>query len=290
VKSWFLALRPKTLTAAIVPVIVATALVRGEGFEILWWVSICAVLSALFIQIGTNFVNDAIDFKKGADTHERTGPQRVTQSGLLTSKQVMMGAYVCFAIAFALGIPLVIQGGWPVVAVGLVSLFLAYGYTGGPFPLAYLGLGDLFVILFFGVIAVVTTFYIHTHTVTTYSIVAGLQVGFLATVLIAINNLRDSPQDALVNKKTLAVRFGITFARFEIMVLAIAPFVMGAVFYYKYHTSAALLPVLSFPIARRVLAGVMTESPGAAYNRYLAMAAALHMVFGICLAIGFWIR
>ncbi len=244
-KSWLLALRPKTLTASVVPVVVATALVKAEGFEIIWWVSACALFSALFIQIGTNFVNDAIDFKKGADTDQRTGPQRVTQSGLLTSKQVMIGAFVCFAIAFALGIPLVIKGGVSVVAVGLVSLVLAYCYTGGPFPLAYKGLGDIFVILFFGLIAVTTTFFIHTNAVTHNAIVAGLQIGFLATVLIAVNNLRDSPQDALVNKKTLAVRFGVTFARIEIATLTIAPFVMGGVFYFKDHYAAALLPVMA---------------------------------------------
>jgi 1,4-dihydroxy-2-naphthoate octaprenyltransferase len=289
-KSWFLALRPKTLTAAIVPVIVATSLVRAEGYPIIWWVSVCALFSALFIQIGTNFVNDAIDFTKGADTHTRTGPQRVTQSGLLSSKQVMLGAYVCFTLAFALGIPLVIQGGWPVIVVGIVSLLLAYGYTGGPFPLAYKGLGDIFVILFFGLIAVVTTFYIHTHTVTLNAVIAGLQIGFLATILIAVNNLRDSPQDALVNKKTLAVRFGVTFARFEITTLAIAPCVMGAVFYYRLHSSAALLPCISFPIARRVIMGVFTTEPGPIYNRYLAMAAMLHLLFGMCLAVGFIYR
>src|SRR5687768_8826042 len=138
-----MALRPKTLTAAVVPILVATALVKAEGYPVLWWVSVCAMVSALFIQIGTNLVNDAIDFEKGADTAERIGFQRVTQSGLMSSKQVMTGAFVCFACALALGVPLVVRGGFPIVVIGLVSLALAYGYTGGPFPLAYNGLGDL---------------------------------------------------------------------------------------------------------------------------------------------------
>lgn len=289
-KSWVLALRPKTLTAAIVPVIVATALVKAEGHEIFWWISICALLSSVFIQIGTNLVNDAIDFKKGADTHERIGPQRVTQSGLLTSKQVMTGAMICFALAAALGVPLVIHGGWPIVAIGLVSLFLGYGYTGGPFPLAYKGLGDLFVILFFGVIAVGGTYYLHTGAVSEGALIAGLQVGFLATVLIAINNLRDVEQDKKVDKKTLAVRFGVMFARVEIALLALSPFVMGWYWHVQGMRFAAILPLFAIPVARRLLAGVFTTPPSPRYNTYLAMGALLQVGFGLLLTAGFWTR
>lgn len=290
IKAWFLALRPKTLTAAIVPVVVATGLVHGQGFPVIWWISVCAMVSAMFIQIGTNFVNDAIDFKKGADTETRTGPQRVTQGGLLTSKQVMRGAGFCFLIAFVLGIPLVIKGGTPIIFVGLISIALAYGYTGGPFPLAYKGLGDLFVIVFFGLIAVMTTFYLHTGFVDMRALVAGFQVGFLATVLIAINNLRDQPQDKLVGKKTLAVRFGITFARIEIAFMAIAPFLLGMYWFNQGWISAAVLPILAFAFAHRVIRGVCTSEPGPIFNRYLAMAAALQMVFGVMLAVGFWMK
>jgi 1,4-dihydroxy-2-naphthoate octaprenyltransferase len=290
IRSWILALRPKTLTAALVPVVVATALVRAEGHDVLWWVSICAVLSAMCIQVGTNFVNDAIDFKKGADTEKRIGPQRVTQSGLLTARQVMTGGMVCFALAMGLGVPLVIQGGWPIVVIGLISLFLGYAYTGGPFPLAYKGLGDLFVILFFGVIAVMGTYFIHTGEVTASGLVAGLQVGFLSTVLIAVNNLRDSPQDALVDKKTLAVRFGVTFARIEIMLLALSPFFIGWFWVAHEERWAAVLPFISLPLARRLLMGVFTHGPSPIYNRFLAMGAGLHLLFGFALAIGLWLR
>lgn len=289
-KSWILSTRPKTLTAAVVPVIVGTALVRAHSLPVIWWVSICAALSAGFIQIGTNLVNDALDFKKGADTETRTGPQRVTQSGLLTSKQVMAAAGLCFALATALGVPLVMQGGWPIVAIGLVSLALAYGYTGGPYPLAYKGLGELFVILFFGLVAVMGTFYLHTGFVDRLSVIAGLQVGFLATVLIAINNLRDAPQDKLVNKRTLAVRFGLTFARIEICCFVIAPFAMNFFWYNLGLRSAALLPFVAFIFGRRVVQGVLTNEPGPIFNRFLALAAGLQMVFGLGLAIGLWIK
>jgi 1,4-dihydroxy-2-naphthoate octaprenyltransferase len=289
-RAWLLALRPKTLTAALMPVVVATALVKADHQLVIWWVSACAVLSAMFIQIGTNFVNDAIDFHKGADTETRTGPQRVTQSGLLTSKQVMVGGVLCFVFAALLGVPLVIQGGWPIVGIGLISLFLGYAYTGGPFPLAYKGLGDLFVILFFGVVAVMGTYYLHTGTVTYASLVAGLQIGLLATVLIAINNLRDAPQDALVNKKTLAVRFGVHFARLEIALLAVTPFFFGIYWNVHGNFKAAILPLVGIPIARRLIGGVFQNEPSPIYNKFLAMAAALHMLFGLALAYAFWTR
>jgi 1,4-dihydroxy-2-naphthoate polyprenyltransferase len=281
---WLMALRPKTLSAAIVPVLVGTALVRYEGGEIIWWVSICALLSALLIQIGTNFVNDAVDFRKGADTAERIGPQRVTQSGLLTYKQVMFGAGVCFGLAFALGIPLVFQGGWPIVLIGLVSLALGYAYTGGPFPLAYLGLGDLFVILFFGLIAVGGTFFLHTHTWSLSAIVAGLQVGSLATVLIAINNLRDAPQDAKVGKMTLAVRLGLRMARVEILILTLLPFALGLYWALQGHPNLGVLPMVALPLARRILFGVFKSEPSPIYNQYLAMAGAMQILFGVALA------
>lgn len=289
-KSWILALRPKTLTASVVPVLVATALVKAEGFPVLWWVSICAVLSSCFIQIGTNFINDAIDFEKGADTETRTGPQRATQNGWLTQKQVMKGGYACFALALILGIPLVVHGGWPIVAIGLVSLALGYAYTGGPFPLAYVGLGDLFVILFFGLVAVMGTFFLHTGVVTPGAAIAGLQVGCLATVLIAVNNMRDAPQDALVGKKTLAVRLGIQFSRFEIFVLIVVPYLLGLYWYSRGFTPALLLPFIAIPFARRVLAGVFTTEPGPKFNHFLAMSAGLQILFGLMLAIALWIR
>ena len=278
------------MTAAVVPVIVGTALVHAHSMPIEWWISVCAALSACFIQIGTNLVNDALDFKKGADTQTRTGPQRVTQSGLLTSKQVMVGAFICLASATALGIPLVIHGGWPIVVIGIASLLLAYGYTGGPFPLAYKGLGELFVILFFGLIAVMGTFYLHTGFVDQMAIVAGLQVGFLATVLIAINNLRDAPQDALVDKRTLAVRYGLTFARIEITFFVVMPFLFGYFWYVAGLRSAAIIPFLAFAFARRVITGVFKNEPSPIYNRFLAMAAGLQMTFGLGLSLGLWVR
>lgn len=290
ISPWLLALRPKTITAAIVPVLVATALVKFENHPLQWWITICALLSAVFIQIATNLLNDAIDFVKGADTEKRVGPIRVTQSGLLSSKQVMWGGYFCLMVAAAFGVPLVVQGGWPIVVIGLVSLLLAYAYTGGPFPLAYRGLGDVFVVVFFGLVAVGGTYYLHTGGLGLAAVVAGLQVGSLATVLIAVNNLRDAPLDREAGKRTLAVRLGERFAKFEIATLAIAPFLLGIYWKNIGAFSAVVLPCAAIPLARRLIAGILKTPPGPEYNRFLALAAALHLAFGLLLSIGLWVN
>lgn len=278
---WLLATRPKTLTAAFVPVLVGTALAFSERGSVSWGISVIALLSAVFIQIGTNLANDAIDFRKGADTEKRVGPVRVTQSGLLSYRQVMGGAIACLAVALLLGIPLVFQGGWPLVVVGLVSLFFAYGYTGGPFPLAYLGLGDLFVLLFFGLVAVGGVYFLQTGTLTVSAGVAGAQVGLLATVLIAINNLRDRDGDAEAGKRTLAVRLGVDGCRFEIALLLMLPFVLNLFWGAERKPLVAALCLPALIPAFSLLREVNRTEPGPAYNAFLARAAKVHLIFGV---------
>ncbi len=281
-KSWLLATRPKTLTAALVPILVGSALAaiaRPEGLD--WTISLLALASATFIQIGTNLVNDAIDFKKGADNEQRIGPKRVTASGLMTPRQVMVGAGICLFVALLLGIPLVIHGGWPIVAVGLVSLFFAYGYTGGPFPLAYLGLGDLFVLIFFGWVAVGGVYFLQTGTMDTDAWVAGTQVGLLATVLIAVNNLRDREGDLKVGKRTLAVRIGVRGSRIEIALLGIVPFLLGYYWIARGLFMLGLIPLFAAPIAVLFVRQIHRIEPGPEYNLFLAQAAKLHLAFGV---------
>src|SRR4051794_23693445 len=157
---WLLAARPKTLAAAVTPVLVGTALARNIAAAIHWPSLVFALLGAVFIQIGTNYVNDALDFKKGADTHTRLGPLRVTQAGLLDADKVLRGAYACFLLAALCGVPLILRGGWPIVIIGVASILAAYAYTGGPYPLAYHGLGEVFVMIFFGFVAVGGSFYL----------------------------------------------------------------------------------------------------------------------------------
>jgi 1,4-dihydroxy-2-naphthoate polyprenyltransferase len=289
-QTWLLAFRPKTLTAAVVPVLVGTAVVYSSGSQILWWVSALALLASVFIQIATNLLNDAIDFKKGADTHERIGPKRVTQSGLISPRTVMLGGFAFLMLALACGIPLVMQGGWPIFVIGVVSVFLAYGYTGGPFPLAYLGLGDIFVFIFFGLIAVSGLFYLHTGFVSAEAVIAGTQVGLLATVLIAINNLRDIAQDRVANKRTLAVRFGESFVRIEIITLVAMSLGLGLFWILRGEWVAGLLPLVLTPVAIKLVNGIRRVSPSAELNLFLAQSAKLQLGFGILLALGLGLR
>jgi len=289
-RAWILASRPKTLTAALVPIITATALVYALELPIKWWVSFFALLSSFCIQIATNFVNDASDFIKGADTEKRIGPQRVTQSGLFTSRQVFAMAAVFFALAMLFGIPLVIEGGWPIVILGLLSIFFGYAYTAGPFPLAYLGLGDLFVLLFFGFVAVSGLFFLHAHFVATPVFILSMQVGLLATVLIAINNLRDFFQDREVHKRTLAVFLGITGARIEITLLVLSPFVIGVYWWFHGFEWSFYLPFISLPLAIKILISIWKTPPSPAYNQFLGMGAGLHLLFGLLISIGFILR
>jgi len=282
-----LAFRPKTLTAAVVPCLVGTALAFNQNHSYSVGLLLCALFASVFIQIGTNLVNDAADFKKGADTEKRIGPRRITQAGVLTHKQVMLLGGASFLIAVLLGIPLILQGGISIVVIGIVSILMGYAYTTGPFPLAYRGWGDFFVVVFFGLVAVMGMHYLQTSQWTVASFVLGLQIGLLATVMIAVNNLRDIEGDRLVNKKTLAVRLGKTGARFEIAILCWLPYLVGSYWFVAGPERAFLLPLLSIPLAMKVTKNIFENEPGSFYNKILAQGAALHLVFGLLIGLGF---
>ncbi len=287
--SWVLAARPKTLSAAVVPVLATIGLVNSLKLPIQWWIIAFALLSSFCIQIGTNFVNDAMDFKKGADNEKRLGPMRVTQQKIFTFKQVMMMATGFFVLAMAFGIPLVIHGGWPIVVIGLLSVLMGYAYTSGPVPLAYFGLGDLFVIIFFGLVAVGGLFFLQTGTYTLDAFVLGLQIGFLSTILIAINNLRDIHTDKEVNKKTLAVRLGVTGAKVWIIFLVVAPFLLGYYWLNQQKYWLYILPTMSLPLGLSVVKKIISTAPSAEYNRFLAKSAAYGMIFSLGFMIGSFI-
>ena len=287
IQKWILAFRPKTLTASFVPIVAASALVYAQNAHLDWKIFFCALMSSLFIQIGTNLVNDASDFKKGADTEKRLGPQRVTQAGFFTARQVMWMGTLCFAIAVVFGIPLVIQGGFPIVVIGVLSVICGYAYTAGPFPLAYRGLGDLFVILFFGIVAVMGMNFLYTQKWTEEALVLGLQIGFLSTVLIAINNLRDRATDILVGKKTLAVRLGPDKARIEIALLIVIPFVLNFYWLQKGFYWVAIMPLAILPLGIQIIKKIYFHEPGVIYNQFLGQSAGLHLLFGILMSVGF---
>jgi 1,4-dihydroxy-2-naphthoate octaprenyltransferase len=269
---------------------VTFGLLLAENHAIDYSILLFTLVSAVSVQIATNLFNDLIDFKKGADKETRLGPQRMTAAGLITPKKMLMMALFFVALATLTGLPLVLHGGWPILVIGLISIALSYMYTGGPFPLAYLGLGDLFVILFFGVIAVGGVYYLNTLSWNLNALILGLQMGFLSTVLIAINNLRDVEQDALVHKKTLAVRLGQNFVKYEIMFLIVASFLAQIYWWGQWGWTSALLPLILIPLAFRLCKNIRKEKPSALYNKFLAQSAFLHAGFGVLITIGFWLK
>lgn len=211
VGAWVLAIRPRTLTAASAPVVAGTGFAAADGvFAAV--PGAAALVGGLLIQIATNLANDYFDFVKGSDTAERLGPVRVTQAGLLAPGSVWRGMLLTMGAAFLIGVYLVVVGGWPVVAIGLLSLAFAVGYSGGPFPLSYHGLGDLGVFVFFGLAATAGTYYVQALAWSPDAILAGVGMGAFSTAMLVVNNLRDRETDAAAGKRTLAVRFGDRFS------------------------------------------------------------------------------
>lgn len=285
IRPWLLAARPKTLSAAVAPVLVGTGLALRDRHDIEWTYVACALFGALFIQIATNLINDALDFKKGADTSERLGPLRVTQAGLLNAETVLRAAYLCLLMAVLFGIPLIVHAGWPVVIAGVASILMAYAYTGGPYPLAYHGLGELFVMIFFGFVAVGGTYFVLTLQYSAEAAACGFAVGSLAVVILAINNLRDIAGDRASNKKTIATRIGDRGARVEILLFELFAYA-GVVFAAWWSGDWSLLIVfLSLPLAIALFVRV-SRSSGRELNRCLAMAGALQWAFSLLFLIG----
>lgn len=286
-RTWLLAARPKTLTAAFAPVAVGTGLAFGVGAG-RWLLAVGALLGALLIQVGTNLTNDYYDFRKGADTAERLGPIRVTQAGLVKPRTVLEAAAVCFAGALLVGVFLVAAGGWPVVAIGLLSILAGWAYTGGPAPLGYLGLGEVFVLSFFGFAAVGGTVWVQALRLPPASWLAALSVGCTGTLLIVVNNLRDVDTDRRAGKRTLAARFGIGFARTEyVCLLAVAFFAPLAAWALGQTGAWVLLSFAALPLALPPLRLVLTQR-GVALNRALAGSARLELAHGLLLAVGLW--
>ena len=287
-KPWILAARPKTLAAAVAPVLVGSVIGYRMSGQFCVWLMLDTLAACMCLQIATNFFNDALDALKGSDTHERLGPVRITASGMMTPGAVLKMAVAVLALATLLSVPLIWYRGWPIVAIGIPSLYFCFGYTGGPMPLAYRGLGELFVVLFFGLIAVTGSAYVQGGGWYFEALMGGLQVGALSTGLIAINNLRDIEEDTKTGKKTLAVRFGKSFGRWEIAFLY-AFATLACLYWYTVRPQAlwgvliftAVVGLLSFSLVRKVF---RTE-PAAVYNKYLAQAGALLLGFSIAFSV-----
>jgi len=283
--AWILAARPATLTAAFAPVAVGTACAwRAGGF--LWDAALAALLGAFLIQIATNFANDMFDFQKGADNEERLGPTRAAQAGLLTVGQLRRGIIVTFALALGTGAYLTWIAGPVVVIIGLASIAAGLAYTGGPFPLAYNGLGDVFVLAFFGFVAVCGTAFVQALFVPEVAWVASIPIGALATAILVVNNVRDFEGAARAGKTTLVVRFGRTGGVREYALLLTAAYAAPAVMFLLGWTSIwVCLPLLTIPWAARLFRSVVNDR-GVALNQTLAGTAKLLSAFGVLFALG----
>src|SRR5579884_1012154 len=280
-QAWVHAARPATLPAAVVPVLVGTAVgARQEAFHALPFVA--ALIASLLIQIGTNFANDLSDFRKGADTESRLGPTRITASGIATPEQVKRATMLVFGLALLIGLYLVAVGGWPILVVGVLSILAGLAYTGGPWPLGYHGLGDVFVFIFFGVVAVTGSAYLQAGEITTAALAASVPVGLLVTNILVINNLRDLATDRAAGKNTLAVRLGPNPTRVQYAVFSVVAYVVPALM-VGFHQAPVwvLLTWLTLPLAARLTSIVLAGMTGRSLNRVLKLTGQLHLLFGI---------
>ena len=266
---WWLAIRPKTLPAAASGVVIGSALAWANGlFQ--FAPALAALCVALLLQIGSNVANDVFDFERGADTFERQGPLRVTQAGLLTPVQVKRGMWAIFGLAALFGLYLVTLRGWVIIVIGLAAILSAIAYTGGPFPLGYYGLGDIFVFIFFGVVAVTGTYYVQAGSVSAAAWWMSVPIGLIITAILIVNNLRDIENDRKAGKHTLAVRFGVRGTRIEYVLCMISTYlILPVLIMLNIVPLLSLLAWLSIPIAWNTLRVVFTQE-GRPLNAALA--------------------
>ena len=284
--AWLHACRLPTLAASVVPVLVGTALAWRHGAS-RPLAALAALVGAVAIQIGTNLANDLYDFRKGADAPGRIGPPRVLPEGWLRAGEVRTGMIVSFAIATAAGLYLWSVAGWAVVAIGAASIAAGIGYTAGRFALAYIGLGDLAVFLFFGFVAVLGTYYVQAGTIHPEAVLAAIPVGALATAILIVNNVRDIDRDRVAGKRTLAVILGRRGARAEFLALLVAAYAVPLGLWSQGLRSAwILLPFATGSLAMRTLHAVREREDGPALNRALLDTARLHALFGVLFAAG----
>jgi len=284
---WILAARPKTLPAATAPVLIGTAMAHTDG-GVHWLSAIAAMAGALLIQIGTNFANDYFDFKKGSDRGERLGPMRVTQSGLVAPETMRRATVLVFAVAVLIGLYLVWRGGWPILVIGLLSVLFGILYTGGPYPLGYNGLGDLFVLFFFGPVAVGGTYYVQTLEINWAVLIAGIAPGLFSVAILTVNNFRDIDNDRASGKRTLAVRFGRQFSLYEydlsLFLACLVPIVLVMFYEGRPLSMLAAFTIIPAMVAMRRVSHVT----GRDLNECLAGTGRLLLVYSVIFSLG-WI-
>lgn len=283
---WIDAARPKTLAAAFVPVFIGAAIAFADQ-EFSFHPSVLALICAFLIQIGTNFANDYFDHKNGADTDERVGFVRATAAGFVPPKTMLKATIATMLAAFLVGLYLVYITNWIVLVIGLLSLLFGILYTGGPYPLGYNGLGDVFVFIFFGIVAVMTTYYVNTLTWSIDTFWASLAVGALCTNILVVNNLRDVEQDAKVGKRTIGVLFGENTLKYEYTLMLLLAFAIPPHFYFQLNYSAWIfLPFITIPLAIKSTRTIWVETIKKNLNAELENTARLMAIFGILFTVG----
>jgi 1,4-dihydroxy-2-naphthoate polyprenyltransferase len=284
-RAWLLATRPKTLTAAAAPVLAGTAAAHAAG-GVAPLPALAALLGAFLLQIGSNFANDVYDYEKGSDRADRLGPVRAVQAGLIRPAAMKRGMLVVFALALLVGVYLVGVAGWPIVVIGLASIASAVAYTGGPYPLGYNGLGDVFVFVFFGLVAVGGTAFVQVGSVPLPAWLGGVVLGLLAVNLLVVNNVRDADTDVLSGKRTLIVRFGRRFGYAQyataLVVAAVMPFVLLGLGF----SAAVLAPIVAVLPGLRIYRGLVRADSGPAYNRLLGATAGVLFVYAVLWSLG----
>jgi len=283
--NWLIASRPKTLLAAFVPVLVGSALAIAENIFVPLF-SIVALICSVLIQVGTNFTNDLYDYLKGADTESRKGPQRVLASNLISVGEMKAAIFFTFGTAFILGLYLVYAGGFIILIIGIISIIAGLAYTAGPYPLAYNGLGDLFVFIFFGLVGTAGTYYLHSHEFTFLSLLTAVPVGALITNILVVNNFRDINEDASAGKYTLAVKFGKTFTRYQFILSLVVSYSVPVIIFFKYNFAYWIfLPLLTIPLGVKLIKMLYTLD-GTELNKTLELTAKFSAIFGILFSAG----
>ncbi len=279
-----LAIRPKTLPAGAVPVLLGSALAAVDGrFRLL--PALVALICALGIQVATNFINEIYDFRKGADTAERLGPTRTVAAGIISEKTMIKVSASLAAGVFLLGLYLVYTAGWPILVIGLLSLLFAWGYTGGPWPIAYSGLGDLFVFIFFGLVAVGGTYYVQAHHLVLPVLLAAVAPGVFSVNILLVNNIRDIATDRGVGKMTLPARIGAIQARRLYVALTVVAYLVPVLLWLNHYSAWALLSLFSLPLAWAMIRKLYA-SEGRELNHVLAGTGKLMTIHGLLFAAG----
>jgi 1,4-dihydroxy-2-naphthoate octaprenyltransferase len=286
IRIWLMAARIRTLPAAVAPVLVGTSLAGYAGtFHVLRFIA--ALIGAIFIQVGTNLSNDYSDARRGADTEDRLGPVRVTAGGLVPPRQVLVATYVSFGVAVLAGVYLIAVAGWQLLLIGVASILAGVLYTGGPRPYGYEGLGELFVFLFFGIVAVAGSYFAQTKHFVWEAFALAVPVGLLASAILVVNNVRDIDTDRRAGKKTLAVRLGRERTRLLYAVMVYGAYVLAPITWLFGPLDLwVVLPVLSLPIAVPLVGQVRSRSDGPGLNIALAQTGILQLSFCMLLAAG----